>query len=283
MALARALEESDVSPEVRRIYADVRKSFDLPLVPTLFKVSASVPDYLRMVWFDLAETARSREFQAATQALEEFACTQVLQGEWRMNDQHKALAGQGFCATDVEMLAGVVSTFAKAAPQMALFSRLMQLGYSGGQWGKISDGKQASALSRMISLHVPSEREAGLRAWLIYADIKKTTGSKHVAGIFRLISPYPGYLASVWIDAKRLFQERSFLRARDEITARSRALLTGIPVSDHRRMARNITPSQWRDIEESVDGFVRMLPQFVLFSAVWQRAFSRRGISQQAA
>ena len=72
MALARALEESDVSPEVRRIYADVRKSFDLPLVPTLFKVSASVPDYLRMVWFDLAETARSREFQAATQALEEF-------------------------------------------------------------------------------------------------------------------------------------------------------------------------------------------------------------------
>jgi hypothetical protein len=283
MALARALEECDVSPEVQRIYADVRRSFDLPLVPTLFKLSACMPDYLRLMWSDLAEIVRSREFHAATRALEEYAGSQVVNGEWCMNDQHKALAGQGFSDTDVEMLAGVVSTFAKAAPQMTLFSRLMQLGYSGGQPGRISEGKQASALSRMISLHIPNERDAGLRAWLIYADIKKTIGSKHVFSIFRLISPYPGYLASVWIDAKRLFQERSFLRARDEITARSRALLTGIPVGDHRRMARNITPSQWSDIEESVDGFVRLMPQFVLFSAVWQRAFVRQGVAQKVA
>lgn len=283
MALARALEESDVSPELRRIYADVRKSFDLPLVPTLFKVSAGMPDYLRLIWSDLGDAVRSREFQAAAHALEEYACSQALSGEWRMGDQHKALAGQGFSATDVEVLTGVVSTFAKMMPQMALFSRLMQLGYSGGQRGKISQGKQASALSRMLSLHIPSEREAGLRAWLIYSDIKKTTGSKHVFSLFRLISPYPGYLASVWIDAKRLFQERSFLRARDEIMARSRALLTGIPVGDHRRMARGITPSQWSDIEESVDGFVRLLPQFVLFSTVWQRSFARMGIAQRAA
>jgi hypothetical protein len=283
MALARALEESDVSPEVRRIFADVRKSLDVPLLPTIFKVCASVPDYLRLIWSDLAEPVRSREFQAATHALEEYARSQVLNGEWRMTDQHKALAGQDFSSTDVEVLAGVVSTFAKMAPQMALLSRLMQLGYSGGQPGRISDGRQASALSRMISLHIPSEREAGLRAWLIYSDIKKTTGSRHVFSIFRLISPYPGYLASVWIDAKRLFQERSFLRARDEIMARSRALLTGIPVGDHRRMARTITPNQWSDIEESVDGFVRLLPQFVLFSAVWQRAFVVKEISQRAA
>lgn len=283
MALARVLEESDVSPEVRRIYADVRKSFDLPLVPTMLKVSACVPDYLRVIWSDLAESVRSREFQAATQALEEFACSQVLNGDWRMHDQHKALAGQGFSATDTEMLAGVVSTFARATAQMVLFSRLLQLGYSGGQRGKVSEGKQASALSRLISLHVPNEREAGLRAWLIYSDIKKTTGSKYVFSIFRLISPYPGYLASVWIDAKRLFQERSFLRARDEITVRSRALLIGIPVADHRLLGRSITSSQWSDIEESVDGFVRLLPQFLLFCALWQRAFAQKQISQRAA
>jgi len=283
MALARAFEENEVSPELRRIYADVRKTFDLPLVPTIFKVSACVPEYLRVVWSDLAETARSREFQAATRALEEYAYSQVLGGEWRMNDQHKALAGQSFSNTDMEMLAGVVSTFAKATPQMALFSRLMQLGYSGGQRGKVSEGKQASALSRMISLHVPNEREVGLRGWLIYSDIKKTTGSRHVFSLFRLLSPYPGYLASVWFDAKRLFHERSFLRARDEIMARTRALLTGLPVGDHRRMARNISPSQWSDIEESVDGFVRLMPQFVLFSAVWQRAFARMGNLQRVA
>ena len=66
-----------------------------------------------MAWIrlsDLAETARSREFQAATRALEEYAYSQVLGGEWRMNDQHKALAGQGFSNTDMEMLAAGIKT-----------------------------------------------------------------------------------------------------------------------------------------------------------------------------
>ena len=283
MALSRSVEENEVSPELRRVYADIRKSFDVPLVPTLFKVSASVPDYLRLVWSDLGEVARSREFQSATRALGEYAYSQALSSDWRMNDQHKAMAGQGFSSTDMEMLGAVVSTFARIMPQMALFSRLMQLGYSGGQRGKVSDGKQASALSRMITLHVPGERDTGLRAWLIYSDIRKTTGSKHIFSLFRLLSPYPGYLASVWIDAKRLFQERSFLRARDEVMARTRALLTGLPVGDHRQMARNITPNQWRDIEESMDSFVRLLPQFVLFNAVWQRSFARMGSFQKVA
>ncbi|HTC93083.1 MAG TPA: halocarboxylic acid dehydrogenase DehI family protein [Terriglobales bacterium] len=283
MALPRSIEENEISPELRRVYADIRKSFDVPLVPTLFKVSASVPDYLRLVWSDLGEVARSREFQSATRALGEYAYSQVVSSDWRMNDQHKAMAGQGFSSTDMEMLGAVVSTFTRLTPQMALFSRLMQLGYSGGQRGKVSDGKQASALSRMITLHVPGERDIGLRAWLIYADIRKTTGSKHIFSLFRLLSPYPGYLASVWIDAKRLFQERSFLRARDEVMARTRALLTGLPVGDHRHMARNITPNQWRDIEESMDSFVRLLPQFVLFNAVWQRSFTRMGNLQKVA
>jgi len=283
MALPRSLEENEVSPELRRVYADVRKSFDVPLVPTIFKVSASVPEYLRLVWSDLGEVARSREFQSATLALGEYAYSQALSNDWRMNDQHKAMAGQGFSSTDMEMLGAVVSTFARMTPQMALFSRLMQLGYSGGQRGKVSDGKQASALSRMISLQVPSERDTGLRAWLIYSDIRKTTGSKHIFSLFRLLSPYPGYLASVWIDAKRLFQERSFLRARDEVMARTRALLTGLPVGDHRHTARNITPNQWCDIEESVDSFVRLMPQFVLFNAVWQRSFARVGSFQKVA
>ncbi|HZR30085.1 MAG TPA: halocarboxylic acid dehydrogenase DehI family protein [Terriglobales bacterium] len=283
MALPRSVEENEISPDLRRVYADIRKSFDVPLVPTIFKVSASVPEYLRLVWSDLGEVARSREFQSATRALEEYAYSQVLSGDWRMNDQHKAMAGQGFSSTDMDMLGAVVSTFSRITPQMALFSRLMQLGYSGGQSGKVSDGKQASALSRMISLHVPGERDIGLRTWLIYSDIKKTTGCKHVFSLFRLLSPYPGYLASVWIDAKRLFQERSFLRARDEVMARSRALLTGLPVGDHRHMARNITPNQWRDIEESMDNFVRLMPQFVLFNAIWQRSFARMGNFQKVA
>src|SRR4051812_48807913 len=58
MPLTRALEEHEVSPEVRRIFSDVRGSFGLPFVPTLFKFAASTPDYLTVLWADLGPVVR---------------------------------------------------------------------------------------------------------------------------------------------------------------------------------------------------------------------------------
>ena len=47
MAYTRAFEEHEVSPEVRRAYCDIRSSFDLPFVPTVFKLVSSCPAYLK--------------------------------------------------------------------------------------------------------------------------------------------------------------------------------------------------------------------------------------------
>lgn len=283
MAFTRAYEENEVAPELRRIYADVRASFDLPFVPTIFKICASVPEYLKVIWSDLDEVARSREFLTASLALEEFIHGHAMDCGWRMSDQRKTLSGQKFSSHDVEVLAGAIATFNKALAQMMLFSRLLQLGYSGGQRGKVNSARPVALLARMITLHVPNEREAGLRAWLIYSDIKKTTGAKSVLSLFRVLSPFPGYMASVWVDAKKVMQERSFLRARDEIAQRARALLNGIPVGDHRKLARGVSAKQWSEIEETIDGFVRLLPQFALFSATWMRSFPAAGGRSRAA
>jgi hypothetical protein len=273
MALTRALEEQEVGTELRRIYADIRTSLDLPFVPTLFKVLAGQPEYLKALWSDLGSVARSREFHAASTALEEFCHSEAVTGGWRFSDQRKQLAGQRFSANDAEVLASVVSIFARALPQLTLLSRLIQLGYSGGQPGRVLSGRQASALSRLISISIPNEREAGLRTWLIYADIKRATGSKNVMSAFRALSPYPGYLASVWFDAKKLMREASFGHAKEEVARRSRALLNGLPVGDHRRLATKASAKDWREIEETVDGFGRHLPANSLLMAIWERSF----------
>jgi len=278
MPLARVYEENEVGLEVRRIFGEARANFDLPFVPTVFKVLAGVPDYLKPMWADLHQVARSREFHSAARALEEFSSSQAIFGGWRLSDQHKALSGQKFSVDDEEVLAGVASIFGKAIPQMALFCRLMQVGYSGGQSGRVGSAKQAYALSRWFSLHVPPERDAGLRAWLIYSDIRKTLRSRHVFSVFRVLSPYPGYLASLWVETKKLLEDPAFHRSADEIARRSRALLSGLPVRDHRKIARSLSPLQWREIEETVDSFTRLLPQFVLFSALWQRSFRTYGV-----
>jgi len=273
MAFTRAYEEHEVGPELRRIFADIRTSLDLPFVPTLFKVLAAQPEYLSALWSDLANVARSREFHAASTALEEYCHSEAVTGGWRFSDQRKQLAAQHFSASDVEVLTSVVGIFTRALPQMTLLTRLAQLGYSGGQRGRVLSARQASALARLITINIPNERDAGLRAWMIYTDIKRTTDAKSVMSAFRVLSPFPGYLASVWFDSKKLLRDASFAHAKEAVAQRSRALLNGLPVGDHRRASKKIGAKEWREIEETVDGFVRQLPQMSLLAAVWQRSF----------
>lgn len=273
MALTRAYEEHEVTPELRRLYANVRSSFDLPFVPTIFKLSAGIQEYLRKMWDDLHAVASSKEFQGAAQALQELAHSASVSGGWTFSEQPKMLAADKFSNADIRVIGGIVNLFARATAQMALFVRLMQRGYSGGQRGRVTNSRQIAALAQMVRIDIPNEREAGLRVWLIYSDIKKTTGAKNVLSLYRVLAPFPGYLASAWLDSKKLLTDSSFVAAREDLNRRIRALLTGMPVKDHRALLKDLDPEKWREIEETVDGFARNLPQFVLLTAVWQRSF----------
>lgn len=272
MALTRAYEEHEVPPEIRRMYANIRTGFDLPFVPTIFKLSAGVPQYLKLVWKDLESVAGSREFDTAARALQEIAHSAAISGGWTFSDQPNLLAADKFSNADIRVIGGIIGLFARATAQVGLFSRLMQRGYSGGQRGRVTRSKQVSALAQMLRVHIPNEREAGLRVWLIYSDIKKVTGAKNVLSLYRSLSPFPSYLASAWLDSKRLLADPAFIAATEELNRRTRALLAGLPVKDHRALLKDLDP-QWHEIEETVDGFARLLPQFVLLTSVWQRSF----------
>lgn len=273
MALSRLYEENEVAPELRRLYADLRASLDLPFVPSIFKLLAAFPDYLLPVWEDLGPVARSREFQSAGKALEEYSRSLVVSAGWQFSDQRRVLAAQKFSPNDVAQLCGIAATFTRSAVSMALLLRLLQKGYSGGQAGRISNGRQASALARILTLHIPAESQAGLRVWLIYSDIRRTMGVKTVHSMFRLLAPFPAYLATVWLDSKKLIADSEFMRAQDEVAKRALGLLTGIPVRDQHALAKSIRPQHWREIEETVDVFARLSPQIQLLAAVWERSF----------
>ncbi len=282
MSLGRTLEENQVSSEVRRIYADIRTSFDLPFVPTIFKVLAARPEYLRAMWTDLSHVARAREFHSAAQAVEEYARSLVISPGWRFGDQQKILAAQKFSLDDMEALSLLPGVFTRSLAQMALFARLMQRGYAGGQRGRVSEGRQASAMARLVTLNVPSDGDAGLRVWLLYSDIKKTTGLKTVLSLFRILSPYPGYLAATWMDCKKLLRAPEFLHAAEQMGKRISGLLIGLPVKDH-RSARGLASDQWEEIEELVDRSARLFPQFALLATVWQRSFAQTSFHERPA
>jgi hypothetical protein len=273
MSLLRAYEEHEVGPDIRRIYSEVRAYFDLPFVPTIFKVLAGEPEYFRLMWRDLGPVAASKEFHQAAAALDEYVRSEAISGGWRFSDQQRTLAEQKVSPTDMPVLGGVVGVFARALPRMALFTRLVQLGYSGGQHGRISNDKSYPALSRLISLHIPPEKQASLRVWLIYSEIRRTTSSKYVMSMYRALSPFPAYLASSWMDSKRLIKNRDFLMARDRIARRAQALTVGLPVNDHRELVRHMSTQRRRELESTMDAFVRLQPQFALIASIWRRSF----------
>jgi Halocarboxylic acid dehydrogenase DehI len=273
MALKRAYEEHELTPELRRLYGSIRNGFDLPFVPTIFKLTAGIPEYLRKMWDDLGPVACSKEFQTAVQSVREIAHSCSIAGGWTFSDQPRVLAAEKFSNADIQLIGGIVALSARACAQMTLFVRLMQRGYSGGQRGRVTALQQQSALAQMVTINIPNEREAGLRAWLIYSDIKKTTGAKSILSVYRVLSSFPGYLASAWLDSKRLLADSSFIRGGEELNRRTRALLSGLPVKDHRSLLKNLDPAKWRDIEETADAYARNLPQFTLLTSVWQRSF----------
>ena len=220
-------------------------------MPSLFKAAAGVPEYLQLMWGDLGPVVRSKEFQMAAKALEEFVRSLVISGGWKFSEQQKVLTGQKFSANDIEQLGSIVATFARAAVKMTLFTRLVQRGFSGGQPGRVSNGQQASALARLVTLHVPNEREAGLRGWLIYVDIKRQLG--HVLSLYRVLSPFPAYLASTWLDSKKVFADPTFAPSREQVAKRTLGLLMGLPVKDHRALGKRLDAKQWREIEAMVE------------------------------
>src|SRR5258707_13106405 len=94
MAFPRAWEENDVSRDIKGIFMDARSALNLPYIPTLFKVLANSPDYLKLAWNDLAPVIRSKEFHAAGLALQEYIYSVVVAGGVGVNAQRRGLHDQ---------------------------------------------------------------------------------------------------------------------------------------------------------------------------------------------
>src|SRR6516162_11097808 len=150
MAFTRAYEEHEVPPEIRRMYASIRTAFDLPFVPTVVKLCANIPQYLKLVWKDLEGVVGSHEFETAAGAIQEIAHSAAVSGGWQFSDQPGILAADKFSNADIRVIGGIVGLFARATAQIGMFARLMQRGYSGGQRGRVSRSKQVAALAQMV-------------------------------------------------------------------------------------------------------------------------------------
>jgi hypothetical protein len=50
MATIHLIEESEASPDIRQVYDDIKRHYDLDFVPAIFKAMAHEPEALRSGW-----------------------------------------------------------------------------------------------------------------------------------------------------------------------------------------------------------------------------------------
>jgi len=106
----------------------------------------------------------------------------------------------------------------------------MQRGYSGGQKGRVTRLKQVSALAQMVRVHIPKRARSGLRVWLIYSDIKKTTGAKSVLSLVPRAFAISQLSASACSTATHCWPNPRFIKRSGRAEPPCRALLAGMPV-----------------------------------------------------
>lgn len=58
MATIHLIEENEASPDVKAIYDDIKKHFNLDFVPNSFKALAHNPEALKQAWEEFKETER---------------------------------------------------------------------------------------------------------------------------------------------------------------------------------------------------------------------------------
>ena len=69
MPLARMIEESDASPDVRAVYDDIKRTRNTEYINNFWKVLANDPNTLRRTWEDLKEVMAPGALDALTKEL----------------------------------------------------------------------------------------------------------------------------------------------------------------------------------------------------------------------
>ena len=92
-----------------------------------------------------------------------------------------------------------------------------------------------------LAFGYPGSRIAGVQGARWERGSPGSGVARGLRGLYRALSPFPSYLASAWLDGKRLLAEPSFITARDELNRRGRALLAGLPVRDHRAILKDLS------------------------------------------
>jgi len=111
MANVSYVDERDASGTVAEIYADIRKTFGLPVVPNMFKAMAHHPAYLQASWTRVKVVMGSGLLDRRTKEMIAVAVSAVNGCEYCVRAHSGALRAMGTTDGELVELMAVVDLF----------------------------------------------------------------------------------------------------------------------------------------------------------------------------
>lgn len=111
MTIVKLIDEAEASDEIKAIYDDIKKTFRLPVVPTLFKAMAHHPTYLAVNWQRIKVVLGPGKLDRKTKEAIAVAVSAVNGCRYCIDAHTAALRGLGFGDAELTELMTVVDLF----------------------------------------------------------------------------------------------------------------------------------------------------------------------------
>jgi len=111
MAIVNLVEETDATPEVKAVYAEVKKTFGVTFVPNIFKAMANHPGYLEVTWSRFKVIMGPGQLDPKTKQVIALAVSATNNCEYCVNAHSAALKQMGYDDVALTELMAVVDMY----------------------------------------------------------------------------------------------------------------------------------------------------------------------------
>ena len=197
------IDESEASPRVGELFAEIRECLGLPVVPALYRAYAVFPEFLERHWQSFRPILASRQFfvLGARLAAESYTRAHNYFAIGRLDELEPA------SARDVALsLSQVLDYYQYLDPLLLLIAATQMLAFEGTSVGPAGIAEDARRASFPVSPRLLSDAEATPAVQRIWEERRRILQVAFISDEHRALACWPDFYRRYWAAHKGLLQ-----------------------------------------------------------------------------
>ena len=269
MTALREVAESEATGDVALVYEEIRRTYAVPYVSSLFRHLATYPGLLPWAWRILRPALHSGAVQRLAWERVDVAELPPLPPLSR-----EALSRLGVDATDLPAIRTVCESFTRVSPinlvVAACLARLLGEGQTGAEPAVVAlePADLPAPLPAMPGMVPAAEMPPETRAVLATFETE-LAGEVFVPGLWRILAHWPGFLGSLSTSFAPLLRDPAVLDACERIADRITAVAPSVLATlDPPAEPAPLTPGETAAVLSGIRTYRGTSPQMVGFGTL---------------